>query len=82
MTGQRLRITGMLAYPELNKLITISDDGTLHVSEITTGDQLQLVYPGQKNNSLKSLISLPQRNCFALTDYYGKAFIYSQDPTE
>lgn len=38
MTGQRLRITGMLAFPELNKLITTSDDGTLHVSEITTGD--------------------------------------------
>ena len=35
----------MIAFPEANKIISVSDQGTLLVSEITSGDELQTVYP-------------------------------------
>lgn len=80
--NQTNRITGMLAYPEANKIISVSDQGTLLVSELTTGDELQTLYPVYPYTyALKTLIDLPERGCIIASDSIGKIFIWSHDPT-
>jgi len=37
---QKDRVMGMIAFPEANKLIAVSDLGILVVSELTTGDEI------------------------------------------
>jgi hypothetical protein len=37
---QKERVMGMIAFPEANKVIAVSDLGILVVSELTSGDEL------------------------------------------
>ena len=40
ITTQKERVMGMIAFPEANKVIAVSDLGILVVTELTTGDEL------------------------------------------
>jgi len=72
----------MLALPELNKLLSVSDSGMMQVSEISSGDSIETLYPHSSSSSLKNLIDLAERNCLVVTDQTGKVYIYSAEPIE
>jgi hypothetical protein len=38
--AQKNRVTGMIALTELNQLVSVSDTGTLVVSEISSGEEI------------------------------------------
>jgi hypothetical protein len=72
----------MVAIPQANQLITVSDQGCLIVSEITTGNELQTLYPmSPYKYSLKTLIELPERKSIVATDYQGTTYIWQYEPS-
>ncbi len=72
----------MMDLPELNKLVSVSDSGMLQISEISSGESLESLYPHSASSSLKNLIYLSERNCFVVTDQTGKVFVYTVEPIE
>lgn len=80
--NQSDRITGMVALPEANKLIAVSDIGSLIVSELTSSEEIQTLYPVYPYRyALKCLLNMPTRNAIAASDYSGRIFIWSHDPS-
>jgi|LakMenEpi03Aug12_release.lakeMendotaPanAssembly.Ray.scaffolds.fasta_scaffold4556279_1 hypothetical protein len=72
----------MLALPVANKLISVSDMGALIVSEISSGDELQSLFPVLPyRHALKTLVELPSRKNIVATDFMGRIFIWTYDPT-
>ena len=52
------------------------------VSEITTGNELQTLYPmSPYKYSLKTLIELPERKSIVATDYQGTTYIWQYEPS-
>ena len=74
-------MTGMVALPEANKFITVSDQGQVIVAAISTGEELQSFCPLEWNrHALKSLIELPERKSIVATDHAGHVYIWSYEP--
>jgi hypothetical protein len=72
----------MVAIPQANQLITVSDQGCLIVSELTSGDELQTLYPvSPYRHAIKTLVELPDRKSIVATDYLGSTYIWNYDPS-
>jgi len=67
-----------------DKVITISDFGTLKVSGVSKADsEDNVIWPSHPNTqALKTLIDLPGRDCFCFSDSLGNVHIYKSDTIE
>lgn len=77
-------MTGIVALPEVNRVVSVSDSGLLVVAEISSGEEVQSVYPSLENSkyALKSLAELPGRQAIVATDISGKIYIFSYADSE
>lgn len=75
-----LRVMGIHPTPSTGSLTSISDAGTLKISESHSGQTVLDINPsgaGQKLNALKYMLFLEQRTLLVICNSIGQIFIYS-----
>ena len=72
-----LRITGITSNGENNTFTSVSDDGTLKVTENASGSVVAQAQPSA--GALKQLLTFKQRNCFGVSDAKGGLHFYTKD---
>lgn len=75
------RVTGMLVNE--GRMHSICDSGRLRVSNAKTGEELDEILPSHPYVfSLKTIIDLPGRNAYCITDNLGQFHLYTKDTSE
>jgi len=71
-----LRVNGILANADTGSFTSISDDGTLKVTDNATGSVVTELRPSQ--GGLKSLIAFSHRNCMGISDAKGNLHLFTK----
>jgi hypothetical protein len=66
-----------------NKMHSVSDAGTLKISNTETGEQGQEILPSHPNTfALKAIMDLPGRNAYCVSDAFGQFHLLRSTDSE
>ena len=77
-----MRIMGITSNPSTGSFISISDAGTLKVTETHSGTTVAEINPSgdiKNKYALKEMVDFSMRKVIAICDAHGQIFIYNKE---